>query len=193
MVISPYAKQGYIDHQTLSHDAYLKFIEDVFMGGQRLDPRTDARPDPRPNVRENDPQLGDLRSDFKFRQKPVRPVLLNPTPAPGSPAALVVDVKAPRTVSLAVGRKKLGLKVTCNDDCQATATGSLNGVANGTQAAQGASTVPAGRQRKLVVHLTQGALKTIRGHGSARLKLTLVVHSRIGPVRTIHRGLRISG
>jgi phospholipase C len=193
MVISPYAKQGYIDHQTLSHDAYLKFIEDVFIGGQRLDPRTDSRPDPRPNVRETDPQLGDLRSDFNFRQKPVRPVLLNPTPAPGSPAALVVDVKGPRSVSLAAGRKKIGLKVTCNDDCQAAATGSLNGIANGTQAAQGASTVPAGRQRKLVVHLTQGALKTVRGHGSARLKLTLVVHSRIGPVRTIHRGLRISG
>jgi len=27
-VISPYAKQGFIDHQTLSFDAYLKFIED---------------------------------------------------------------------------------------------------------------------------------------------------------------------
>ena len=53
MVISPYAKKGYIDHQTLSFDAYLKFIEDDFLDGQRLDPRTDGRPDPRPNVREN--------------------------------------------------------------------------------------------------------------------------------------------
>ena len=35
LVISPYAKAGYIDHQQLSHDAYLKFIEDDFMGGQR--------------------------------------------------------------------------------------------------------------------------------------------------------------
>ena len=33
IVISPYAKQGYIDHQTLSLDAYNKFIEDDFLGG----------------------------------------------------------------------------------------------------------------------------------------------------------------
>ncbi len=31
LVISPYAKSGYIDHQQLSHDAYLKFIEDDFL------------------------------------------------------------------------------------------------------------------------------------------------------------------
>ena len=50
LVISPYAKRGFIDHQTLSFDAYLKFIEDDFLGGQRLDPLTDGRPDPRPTV-----------------------------------------------------------------------------------------------------------------------------------------------
>ena len=37
LVISPYARKGYIDHQTLSFDAYVKFIEDDFLGGQRLD------------------------------------------------------------------------------------------------------------------------------------------------------------
>ena len=49
LVISPYAKQGYIDHQTLSFDAYVKFIEDDFLGGQRLDPkhRRPSRPPPR--------------------------------------------------------------------------------------------------------------------------------------------------
>ncbi|MDT4938428.1 MAG: hypothetical protein QOG80_2099, partial [Pseudonocardiales bacterium] len=31
IVISPYAKHGYIDHQTLSFDAYVKFIEDDFL------------------------------------------------------------------------------------------------------------------------------------------------------------------
>ena len=46
LVISPYARRGYIDHQTLSSDAYVKFIEDDFLGGQRLDPMTDGRPDP---------------------------------------------------------------------------------------------------------------------------------------------------
>src|SRR3954453_15800322 len=68
LVISPYAKRGYIDRQTLSFDAYLKFIEDLFLSGQRLDPRTDGRPDPRPSVRENVPILGDLAQDFDFDQ-----------------------------------------------------------------------------------------------------------------------------
>ncbi len=75
-VISPYAKRGYIDHQTLSFDAYLKFIEDDFLGGQRLDPKTDKRPDPRPNVRENASILGNLASEFNFNQAPLAPVIL---------------------------------------------------------------------------------------------------------------------
>jgi phospholipase C len=76
IVISPYAKKGYVDHQTLSFDAYDKFIEDAFLHGQRLDPSTDGRPDPRPDVRENQRVLGDLVSDFDFKQKPRSPVLL---------------------------------------------------------------------------------------------------------------------
>jgi phospholipase C len=76
MVISPWAKRGYIDHQTLSFDAYVKFIEDVFLRGQRLDPRTDGRPDPRPSVRENVKILGDLTKDFDFTQPPRPPLLL---------------------------------------------------------------------------------------------------------------------
>ncbi|MGT2461299.1 alkaline phosphatase family protein [Sinomonas atrocyanea] len=81
IVISPYAKKGYIDHQTLSHDAYVKFIEDDFLHGQRLDPATDSRPDPRPDVRENSPLLGNLADDFDFNQTPSPPVVL-PTPPP---------------------------------------------------------------------------------------------------------------
>ena len=80
LVISPYAKRGYIDHQVLSSDAYLKFIEDDFLHGQRLDPRTDGRPDPRPDVRENVKILGDLRKDFNFAQKPRRPLFLSLRP-----------------------------------------------------------------------------------------------------------------
>lgn len=80
LVISPYARRGYVDHQTLSFDAYLKFIEDVFLGGARLDPETDGRPDPRPTVREEVPQLGDLRNDFDFTQPPREPLLLPPNP-----------------------------------------------------------------------------------------------------------------
>jgi len=80
LVISPYAKKGYIDHQTLSHDAYLRFIEDDFLGGQRLDPQTDGRPDSRPVVRENVKVLGNLIKDFDFKQKPRKLMLLPPGP-----------------------------------------------------------------------------------------------------------------
>ena len=76
IVISAYAKQGYVDHQVLSFDAYLKFIEDVFLGGQRLDPKTDGRPDSRPVVREDSHILGDLAKDFDFSQPPRPPLLL---------------------------------------------------------------------------------------------------------------------
>ena len=70
MVISPYARRGYIDHQQLSFDAFAKFIEDDFLNGRRLDPRTDGRPDPRPDVRENAKGLGNLVRDFNFSQSP---------------------------------------------------------------------------------------------------------------------------
>jgi len=76
LVISPYARRGFIDHQILSFDAYAKFIEDDFLHSERLDPATDGRPDPRPDVRENVPILGNLFRDFNFRQKPRRPQLL---------------------------------------------------------------------------------------------------------------------
>ena len=76
LVISPYAKRGYVDHQTLSFDAYVKFIEDDFLNGQRLDPATDGRPDPRPDVRENASILGDLVADFDFTQTPRPPLQL---------------------------------------------------------------------------------------------------------------------
>jgi phospholipase C len=78
LVISPYARRHYIDHQQLSFDAFAKFIEDDFLGGKRLNPKTDGRPDPRPTVRENAPGLGDLRRDFNFSQTP-RPPLILPT------------------------------------------------------------------------------------------------------------------
>jgi phospholipase C len=81
LVISPYAKQGYIDHQTLSFDAYVKFIEDVFLNGQRLDPTTDGRPDPRPlPIRETQAVLGDLLNDFDFTQNPRQPLILPALP-----------------------------------------------------------------------------------------------------------------
>jgi phospholipase C len=75
LVISPYARTGYVDHQTLNFDAYLKFIEDDFLGGQRLDPATDGRPDSRTDVVENAVELGDLANDFDFTQVPRGPFI----------------------------------------------------------------------------------------------------------------------
>jgi len=86
LVISPYARHGFIDHQTLSFDAINKFIEDDFLDGQRLDPATDGRPDPRPDVRENADQLGDMTADFDFDQAPQPPLTLALYPPPGPPS-----------------------------------------------------------------------------------------------------------
>jgi phospholipase C len=80
LVISPYARRHYIDHQQLSFDAYAKFIEDDFLGSQRLDPNTDGRPDPRPTVRDDLPQLGLLQRDFDFAQRPRAPLILSTHP-----------------------------------------------------------------------------------------------------------------
>jgi phospholipase C len=75
LLISPYARHGVIDHHTLSLDAYNKFIEDDFLGSQRLDPATDGWPDPRPYVPEN-LVPGDLIKEFNFNQPPRPPVML---------------------------------------------------------------------------------------------------------------------
>jgi len=80
IVISPWVHPGTVDSQTLSFDAYLKFIEDLYLDGQRLDPKTDGRPDSRPTVRENVKTLGDLRTIFDFDQEPLPPLVLDPWP-----------------------------------------------------------------------------------------------------------------
>jgi phospholipase C len=94
LVISPYAKHSSVDHQTLSFDAYVKFVENVFLQGQRLDPANDGRPDSRPGVREAVPLLGDLAADFDFTQPPRVPLLLAPYPCVG-------DCNARHSVSVA--------------------------------------------------------------------------------------------
>jgi phospholipase C len=85
ITISPYSRRGFIDHQVLSSDAYLKFIEDDFLSGARLNPKTDGRPDPRPDVRENEKILGNLLEDFNFSQPPRAPVLMPTNPPTDSP------------------------------------------------------------------------------------------------------------
>jgi len=96
LVISPYAKHGYVDHQTLSFDAYDKFIEDDFLHGQRIDPATDGRPDPRPDVRENEKVLGNLTRDFDFNQSPRKSHAL-----PVHPKTTLTGTPGPRTAAAA--------------------------------------------------------------------------------------------
>ncbi len=96
ITISPYAKPGYIDHQTLSFDAYDKFIEDDFLNGQRLNPATDGRPDPRPSVRENEKVLGNLTDEFNFNQSPRSPVVL-----PVHPQTTLTGTPNPSQISAA--------------------------------------------------------------------------------------------
>jgi phospholipase C len=103
LIISPYAKHGYIDHQTLSFDAYDKFIEDDFLHGQRLDPRTDGRPDPRPTVRENVKILGDLTSAFDFNQNPRGPTVL-----PVHPTTTLTGTPKARNLSPAATGAEVG-------------------------------------------------------------------------------------
>jgi phospholipase C len=80
IVISPWVKRGLdVDHQTLSFDAYLKLIEDRFLGGRRLNGNNEGWPDPRPTIREN-AVPGDLRKIFNFSQRPIRKLVLDPTP-----------------------------------------------------------------------------------------------------------------
>jgi phospholipase C len=100
IVISPYAKQGYIDHQDLSFDAYLKFIEDIFLNGQRIDPQNDGRPDSRPDVRENSPILGNLMRDFDFSQPPRPPLMLPLYPGLSGSSTIAVTTTETRSVTL---------------------------------------------------------------------------------------------
>jgi phospholipase C len=139
LVISPYAKAGYVDHQQLSHDAYLKFIEDDFLEGRRLDPKTDGRPDPRPYVREDAPGLGDLTSDFDFNQPPRPPLILATHPAPGPPSGppgtvTQLPAKPPLRLVLLIARRqnlrsrhgRVEFAVSCNMTCSLHADGHLN-------------------------------------------------------------------
>lgn len=76
LLISSWARAGYVDHAMYSHDSYARLVEDAFLGGERLDPTTLRRPDPRPSVSENDPRSGDLTEVFDFDSPPRPPLFL---------------------------------------------------------------------------------------------------------------------
>ena len=87
MLISAYAKPGYIDHNVLSTDSYATFFENLFMGGARLDPVQLGEPDNRPDIRDELTSItfpdgsvkavGDLMDEFDFTQAPNPPLVLS--------------------------------------------------------------------------------------------------------------------
>ncbi len=89
ILISPWARRGMVDHAIYSHDSYATLIENLFMGGARLDPAALKNPDHRPTIRDAVTQVklidgsaqpvGDLMSEFDFSQTPLPPMLLTTT------------------------------------------------------------------------------------------------------------------
>ncbi len=88
MIISPWVIGGTIDHQVYSFDAYLKFMEDLFLDSERIGGKTGLRPDGRTVIRESLTTLtpgpgqgsvpvpvGNLLADFNFGQTPVAPLI----------------------------------------------------------------------------------------------------------------------
>ena len=101
LLISPWARAGLIDSQTLSFDAYLKLIEDLFLDEQRLNPATLSRPDSRPTVREKAAILGE----------PPPGVRLHAAPDPAAdPGPQTLAAHPPRGVP---GRPRTSLRTRC--------------------------------------------------------------------------------
>jgi len=88
MLISAWAQPGLIDHQVYSFESYARFIEDLFAGGARLDPAALGNPDNRGVIRDEvttvtyldgtTVPIGDLSSEFNFKQTPLPPLILSP-------------------------------------------------------------------------------------------------------------------
>jgi phospholipase C len=93
LVISAWARRG-VDHALYSIDSYARFIEDVFMGGARLDPAALGEPDARPDIRDaltsvtlpdgNTQEIGNLMNDFDFKRPAPRPPMLLSAYIPGA-------------------------------------------------------------------------------------------------------------
>jgi phospholipase C len=87
LLISAYAKKGYIDHSVLSFASYATFFEDLFMDGARLDPAALGIPDARPDIRDaltsvtfpdgTVAPIGNLMDEFAFNHKPQPPLILS--------------------------------------------------------------------------------------------------------------------
>jgi phospholipase C len=76
LLISPWVtKRGYIDPQTLSHDAYLKLIEDIFLQSERIGGSgSPTAVDDRVAHRESADNVGDLVKELDFGHEPLAPL-----------------------------------------------------------------------------------------------------------------------
>jgi phospholipase C len=102
LVISAWARRGFIDHAVYSVDSYASFIENLFAGGARLDPTALGEPDSRPDIRDElktvtfidgtTAKMGDLANDFDFHQTPIKPLVLSTY----IPVLLAVKCGAPK-------------------------------------------------------------------------------------------------
>jgi phospholipase C len=198
LLISPYARPGYVDHQVLSHDAYLKFIEDDFLGGERIDPATDGRPDGRPDVREEVPLLGDLREDFNFNQPPMLPFTLPTHPTPWSlPAEFRLLLAMPRREDPRRHGGRLLAGATCITTCQLYVSGYV------TLGAHRLAIVPRrltfASHRRFLLSLPRGArarvAARISSHRRARAHLFLTAVKAGAPeeVVTAFAGVELGG
>jgi phospholipase C len=87
LLISAYARPGFIDHAVLSFDSYATLVEDLFMNSARLDPTALGQPDSRPTIRDaitmvsypdgTTAPIGRLADEFDFTQAPLPPLVLS--------------------------------------------------------------------------------------------------------------------
>jgi phospholipase C len=196
LVISPYARTHLVDHQILSHDAYLKFIEDDFLGGQRLDPAVDGRPDMRPTVREAIPILGNLQRDFDFSQPPAPPFILPTHPAGWAlPTAFrLLLTGTPRRQTPRLHGHALLVRVTCTLRCRLRVHGQLRiPDAGDSRAPLVPRRMTVSGTRYIHVQLTSASRRLLaRAAGrEVRTQLTLVATRTSGPTQTTSGLLRV--
>jgi phospholipase C len=93
LLVSAWAKPGYIDKSLLSFDAYAVLFENLFMNGARLDPTALGEPDSRPTIRDEltmatypggaTAPIGQLIKEFDFKQTALPALVLNTHVPPG--------------------------------------------------------------------------------------------------------------
>ena len=79
IVISPYARAGYVDHTTYEFSSVLRFIETIF----------DLAP-----LTSRDANSNDMLGAFDFSQQPLDPLVLQTRACPKTPVENVPEVPA---------------------------------------------------------------------------------------------------